>query len=100
MASNFKETFIIVVCREGMKMEIIFKNNFKAELVKNVKDKTFIARLYSPKDMFLCSLPCDEEHFSVVAEALMNGYFAGWKNCKAIIKDSVLEATNIEIGDL
>lgn len=71
-------------------MEITFGNGFKAELVKNVKEKKCIARLYSPDDVFLTSVYCEEEYFTTVAEALMNGYFAGWNNCRIKTKRALM----------
>jgi hypothetical protein len=76
---------------------IEFGNHYKADLIYNTISKTYTAKLYSPEEVFLTSVCCDPEHFAAVAEGLLNGYFAGWRDCKRKMKQSVTEAINIDI---
>ncbi len=77
-------------------MEITFGNNYKASMIENEWEGTKVARLYDPNDVYLAGTHCTEESFKIVAEALMDGYFAGWRDCRSAIKASVLKAVNID----
>ena len=78
-------------------MEYLFSNGFKAELMYNTISKGSTLRLYSPDDRFLASVPCKEEDFSAKAEGLLNGYFAGWQDCKFRMTEAVKSACKIDI---
>ena len=79
-------------------MEITFGNNYKALLIENEWEQTKVARLYAPNDLYLAGAYCTEESFKAVAEALMDGYFAGWRDCRSAIKNSVLKAVDIDFA--
>lgn len=78
-------------------MELLFPNGFKAELGHNTISKGDTLRLYSPDDVFLASVPCEEKDFCAKADALLNGYFAGWRDCKFKMSEAIKAACRIEI---
>ena len=78
-------------------MTTYFENKFWAEFTYNEKEKRYITRLYSPDDVFLASIHCSEDEFLPAAEGLMNGFFAGWRHCHALIEENVKKALNIDI---
>lgn len=84
-------------------MELTFENDYKAYLNYNSVSRTYTVALYSPEGLFLASspypigLPLEEKSFKASAEALMNGYFSGWRNCKRIMKKSISSACEIEM---
>lgn len=65
-----------------MGKSITFDNGFSAELVYNSFSDAHTLRLYSPSGLQLASVPSDEEHFQAAANGILQGYFAGWRNCK------------------
>lgn len=78
-------------------MEHQFPNGFKAELNYNTISNESTLRLYSPDDLFLASVPCKKENFIAAAEGLLNGYFAGWRDCKYRMTEAVNAACKIDI---
>lgn len=77
---------------------IEFGNHFKADLIYNALKDNYVARLYAPDDLYLASIECTPEEFNLAAESLMNGYFAGWRNCQFQMKKSVTDALlNVDI---
>lgn len=84
-------------------MELTFENDYKAYLNYNSVSKTYTAALYSPEEMFLSSvpypvyLPPEMKYFKIIAESLMNGYFSGWRDCKRIMKKSVISSCEVEM---
>jgi len=77
---------------------ITFGNKYKATLIDNDWEQTKVARLYTPDDNYIAGIYCTEEAFPVVAEALLNGYFAGWRDCKTAIKQAVTKAVDIDFN--
>lgn len=78
-------------------MELLFANNFKAELCHNTISKGDTCRLYSPDDVFLASVPCEPKDFDATAHGLLNGYFAGWRACKFKMTEAIKDVCKIEI---
>jgi len=80
-----------------MSRALQFPNGFKAELNYNEITKSDTLRLYSPDETFLASIPCEERNFHAAAEGLLNGYFAGWRDCKYRLTDAITNACKIDI---
>lgn len=77
-------------------MDHVFDNGYKAILIYNERSKQHTARLYSPKDRFICSANCTPETFRDTAEGLMQGFFAGGREEHLLLSERVIAALGAE----
>lgn len=74
-------------------MIIEFVNGFTAELKNEGSATSKIVRLYTPDGEFLSSCRCEkDEEARMVAQALMQGFFDGFRFCKYKLRESMKAA--------